>query len=175
MSRCRFVQPDVVRLFLVDVHRRALKDLQDPAKQAKLKLEDRATPEAIANAEAAIRAAEADGAFIDIKRELNAGEQRRLFAHMMRDMTVGDKVTLIPEQVGRTKVIAYLIGWSFVAADGQPVPVSESAIDNLDTETYSEITQAIDAHEEAEAEKKESARKHPTIATGSKAISESVA
>jgi hypothetical protein len=103
--RCRFVQPDIVRLTL------------------------------------------SDGDFVDVKKQLNAGEQRRLFAQMMRDMTPGEKVQLIPEQVGRTKVIAYVIGWSFRDADGKPVPVSESAIDNLDTETYQEIVKAIDDHE----------------------------
>lgn len=131
--RCRFVQPDIVRLTLTD------------------------------------------GDFVDVKKQLNAGEQRRLFAHMMRDMTPGEKVQLIPEQVGRTKLVEYVIGWSFVDAENKPVPVSESAIDNLDTETYQELIKAIDEHEAAQDAAREAARANPTGATGSKAISESVA
>lgn len=110
--RCRFVQPEIVRLSL------------------------------------------SDGDFIDVKKELTAGEQRRMFAAMMRDMTPGEKVTLNPELVGRTKLTAYVVGWSFVDAEGKPVPVSDSAIDNLDTDSYAEMVKAIDAHEAAqEAEK----------------------
>ena len=105
--RCRFVQPEIVRLPL------------------------------------------SDGDYVDVKKELTAGEQRRMFAGMMRDMTLGEKVTLNPELVGRTKVSAYVIVWSFVDAELKPVPVSDSAIDNLDTETYAELVKAIDAHEAA--------------------------
>lgn len=133
MSRCRFVQPDVVRLTL------------------------------------------SDGDFIDVKRQLNAGEQRRLFAHMMRDMTPGEKVTLIPEQVGRTKLEAYIVGWSFADAEGKPVPVSPSAIDNLDTETYAEMVKAIDDHEAVQEQEREARKQNPSVAAGSKAISESAA
>lgn len=95
------------------------------------------------------------GDFIDVKKQLNAGEQRRVFGRMVRDMTPGEKVTLDPEQVGRTKLVEYIVGWSFTGADGQPVPFSESALDNLNTETYAELIKAIDAHETAqEAERK---------------------
>jgi hypothetical protein len=116
-----------------------------------------------------------DGDFVDVKKQLNAGEQRRLFAHMMRDLSPGDKVTLIPEQVGRTKLEAYIVGWSFVDADGKPVPVSPSAIDNLDTETYAEMVKAIDDHETQQEKEREARRANPNTATGSKATSGSVA
>lgn len=133
MSRCRFVQPDIVRLPL------------------------------------------SDGDFIDVKRELNAGEQRKLFAGMVRDGVIpGEKTVLDPEQVGITKLVAYLVGWSLVDAKGAPVPVSEAALKNLDVETYTEIMTAVDTHE-TEQEAKRALAKNPESATGSKATSESVA
>ena len=87
------------------------------------------------------------GDYIDIKRELNTGEQRRVFARMARDMTPGQLTKLDPAQVSHARVVEYLIGWSFVDAAGKPVPLSESAIDNLTPESYTEIREAIDQHE----------------------------
>jgi hypothetical protein len=133
MGRCRFVQPDVVRLSL------------------------------------------SDGDFIDAKRELNAGEQRRVFSRMVRDMTPGEKLTLKADEVGRTKLSEYIVGWSFTDVDGKPVPVSDSAIDNLDTDTYAELVKAIDEHEAAETAKREARLKNRASASGSKTISESAA
>jgi hypothetical protein len=88
-----------------------------------------------------------EGDFIDVKRELTAGEQRMVFSGLVRDMQYGEKIRLVPEQVGLTKLLAYLVGWSFVDADGKPVPVSETAINALDSETYAEMVAVIDAHE----------------------------
>jgi hypothetical protein len=69
MARCRFVQPDVVRLPL------------------------------------------SDGDFIDVKRELSAGEQRRMFAGMvLHGVVPGEKTLLDPERVGITKMVEYLVG-----------------------------------------------------------------
>ena len=168
-KRCRFVQPEVVRLFFVDVHKRAYQQLLDAT-------DPKATPEALAAAEAKITEAEEDAHYIDIKKQITAGEQRLMFAGMMRDMTPGEKVVLDPKQVGRTKVSAYLIGWSLTDAEERPVPVSDSAIDNLDPETYAEIVESIDAHEAAlDAEREAYRAKNHTGATGSKAISASVA
>jgi len=169
MPPCRFIQPEVVRLFLVDVHRRAHQALIDTK-------EATPTPEALATAEAKIAEADADAHFIDIKKRITAGEQRLMFAGMMRDLTPGEKVVLDPKYVGRTKVSAYVIGWSLVDADGKAVPVSDSAIDNLDPETYAEIVESIDAHEAALDAAREAFRsKNPSGATGSKATSPSVA
>jgi hypothetical protein len=88
-----------------------------------------------------------DGDYIDIKKELNAGENRRVFGRLVKDMRAGEAVTLEPEQVGLTKIVEYLIGWSFTDNDGRPVDLSEGAINNLDQDTYREISDAIDSHE----------------------------
>lgn len=160
MGRNRFVQPDMVRIYLVDVHRRHLADLLDATKQNALEPEKRAKPADIDAAKARLAAAEEDQAWIEIKRELNAGENRRVFGRIVKDMRAGEKVTLDPEQVGLTKLVEYLLGWSFTDANGKPVDVTEGAINSLDQDTYAEITQAIDMHEEAV--NGERARKKPS-------------
>jgi len=88
-----------------------------------------------------------DGDYIDIKKELNAGENRRVFGRLVKDMRAGEAITLEPEQVGLTKIVEYLIGWSFTDGDGRSVDLSEGAINNLDQDTYREISDAIDSHE----------------------------
>ena len=122
MARCRFVQPDVIRLPL------------------------------------------SDGDYIDVKKELNAGEQRRVFSRLVKAMHFSEKPEIDPEQVGLSKVVEYLVGWSFADAQGKPVPVSEAAISNLDGETYGEIVKAIDAHDEAVTQERET-RKNETADT----------
>jgi hypothetical protein len=89
------------------------------------------------------------GEWVDVKAELNAGEARRIFATLVKTMNVGEVTTLDPEKVGLTKVVEYVVGWSLLGADGRPEPVSESAIDGLDQDTYREIVEAVDAHDAA--------------------------
>jgi hypothetical protein len=96
-----------------------------------------------------IRVPLSGGEWIDVKKELNAGEARRIFATLVKTMNVGEVTTLDPEKVGLTKVVEYVVGWSLLGTDGRPEPVSESAIDGLDQDTYREIVDAVDAHDVA--------------------------
>jgi hypothetical protein len=50
-----------------------------------------------------------------------------------------------------------------------PVPVSESALKNLQSETYTEIMTAIDTHENEQEQKRELAKQNPTTPTASAA------
>jgi hypothetical protein len=88
--------------------------------------------------------------WIDVKKRLNAGESRKMFARVVKDMTPGEKTTLDPEFVGLTKLLAYVVGWSFTGFDGKVVPFSQSAIDDLDPDLYAEMIKAIDQHIEAQ-------------------------
>ncbi len=115
-GRCRFVQPDVVRLAL------------------------------------------SDGDWIDVKKELNAGESRKVFTRLVKAMHFNEKAEVDPDQVGLSKVVEFLVGWSLVDAQGKPVPVSEAAINNLDAATYAEVVKAIDAHEAAGEAAREEAK-----------------
>ncbi len=60
--RCRFVQPEIVRLYLAE------------------------------NAD-----------YIDVKKELTAGEQRHIFSGIVKAMHLGEKTTLDPDQVGKNQ------------------------------------------------------------------------
>jgi hypothetical protein len=100
-----------------------------------------------------------DGEYVDVKQELTAGEQRRIFSQLVKEMHAGEKTVLDPEQVGKTKLLEYIVGWSFLGLDGQPAPVCESTIDCLDTDTYRELVDAVDAHE-LRSEQARAARKN---------------
>jgi len=83
--------------------------------------------------------------WLDVKAELNAGEQREMFASMRR--AVDNRSELDPTLIVRARMTAYILGWSFTMPNGEPAPVTPAAFDNLDLETSSEIRDAIDAHE----------------------------
>lgn len=105
------------------------------------------------------RIAISGGRWIEIKRELNAGENRRMFARQIRDYSQLDgRPQYDPEQVGFARVVAYLLSWS-LEQEGERVPVTEAAIDALDQPTYTEILKAIDRHEER-VEKERTAEKN---------------
>jgi len=107
-----------------------------------------------------------DGAYIDVKQRLNAGQQRRVFGRMVKTMQAGEKITLDPEQVGISRVLEYLVGWSFESG-GVPVPVTEEAVNNLDPDVYEEIRKTIDAHEESVAKARDEEKKVLASATAS--------
>jgi hypothetical protein len=132
MARCRFVQPDVVRLTL------------------------------------------SDGDWIDVKKELNAGESRKVFTRLVKAMHFNEKAEVDPDQVGLSKVVEFLVGWSLVDAQGKPVPVSEAAINNLDSATYAEVVKVIDAHEAAGDATREALKNEKGDENKSLAISSSV-
>ena len=93
------------------------------------------------------------GDYLDIKRRLNVGEERRVFARCVKKMVAGEQAEIDPEQVGKTRICEFILGWGgpgFVMPDGSPVEFSEAALLDLDAETYREIVDAIDAHEKAE-------------------------
>jgi hypothetical protein len=100
-----------------------------------------------------------DGDYIDVKKQLNAGEYRKVLYDQFKD-TEGDKVVLDHSKVGMVKLLAYLLGWSFVSRNNDPIPyrldqpeeIRRATIDSLDQETYRELIAAINAHEAREEE-----------------------
>lgn len=91
----------------------------------------------------------AGGEWIDVKAELNAGEARRVFSSLVKEMHAGAPMELDPEKVGLTKVVEYVVGWSLLNYQKRPEPVSESAINGLDQDTYNDIVAAVDTHDAA--------------------------
>jgi hypothetical protein len=101
-----------------------------------------------------------DGDYVDVKKQLTAGEYRRLLYDQFKDTAVGERPTLDHAKIGTSKLLAYILGWSFVSVvDQQPIPydpqdpeeLRRSALDDLlDPDTYRELIAAVDAHEARE-------------------------
>ncbi len=52
-----------------------------------------------------------NGNYLQVKKRLTSKEARKVFSGIVKTMIPGEKIELDPEQVGVTKVIAYVIGW----------------------------------------------------------------
>ena len=99
-----------------------------------------------------------DGDSVEVKKILNAGEYRQLIYGQFKESSDGEKVTLDHSKVGMAKLLAYIVGWTFIGFDGQPLPyrpdepedIRRATIDGLDQDTYRELIAAVTAHEERE-------------------------
>lgn len=100
-----------------------------------------------------------DGDYIDVEKELNAGQ----YLELLRNLA--DRKLF-------SKALAYLVGWSFTGLDGQPIPydldmpeeVRRATIGALDKATLREMSAAIDKHEAAEEAALDGKKKTPTPA-----------
>lgn len=133
-----------------------------------------------------VRLALTQGDWIEIKKRLNAGEHQDMFARMVKPVhasgngTGATPITLEvdPIQATISTAVAYLVDWSIVDDDGkllvikrQPPDVVAAKLRALDMESYTEITQAIQAHEAAVSAE----RQAPFGESASSPISASVA
>jgi len=113
-----------------------------------------------------------DGDILEVKKILNAGEYRKLIYDQFKDTPDGEKITIDHAKVGMAKLLAYIVGWTFVGINGQPLPyrpdepedIRAATIDGLDQDTYRELIAAVTAHEEREAAALEAQKKTPTTA-----------
>jgi len=182
MGRSFFVQPETMRLNLADVHRRAIEELiaTNPKKLSQKDLDKE-----IESLDAKAQAIE--GNYIEVKKRLTVGEQRHIFARMVRDFRPGEQPTLDPTQVGISKVIEYLTAWGgpgFVDEDGRavkfPKPIAstfkdrESLLSQLHGDVYNDISAAIDWHETEQAREWSEEKNGTDGAKSSAAISPSV-
>jgi hypothetical protein len=86
-----------------------------------------------------------EGDYLDVNKELNAGQYLEL-------------LTALVDRKPFAKAIAYLVSWSLVGLNGQPLPYDldlpeeerRATIGALDKNTVREITVALDRHEAAE-------------------------
>ena len=115
------------------------------------------------------------GQFIHIKDRLNAGELEDLHAKWQPLIKGGQGVELQTRAVRFSKVIAYLLDWSFVDEDGNPVEVTDGAIESLDPQVFTEIHRLIEAHETQRDAEVAALKADPPGATESSAILQSVA
>lgn len=114
-----------------------------------------------------------DGDVVDVKKVLNAGEYRKLIYDQAKDTPDGPVVD--HSKIGLAKLLAYIVGWSFVGFDGQPIPyrpdepeeIRRATIDSLDQDTYRELIAAVIAHEERDEAQKKSPTSAPPLSTTS--------
>ena len=115
------------------------------------------------------------GDWLLVKKHLTAGESRQVLSRMMRLGADGPNID--PVLVGLSKMATYLLDWSITDADDKPVVIRDqpyeviaNALDALDYESYVEIKDAVEAHEDAmqavrDLEKKQWDGSKPSSAT----------
>lgn len=122
----------------------------------------------------------ANGDTLTVKKRLSAGEHRELLARMSYIAADGTRKF---DNLNRGLAMAqsYLIDWSLTDAAGNAVEIRGMSVDaltaalnNLTTEDFNEIRDAIDAHEVATDQERADAKKKTTAgATASDPISPS--
>lgn len=119
------------------------------------------------------------GEWLLVKRRLTAGEQRHAFARIVKRMNVGERMELDPEATGLAKMVVYLLDWNLRDDEGaivpirdQPEAVVEAALLGLDPESFREIHDAIQAHEDRQLAALAEEKKRRAGGSGLSVISE---
>jgi hypothetical protein len=108
------------------------------------------------------------GFFVDVTRELNAGEYF-------------DLQVALADRRAYAKVLAYVVGWSLLGPDDQPLPYSldldetvrRDTVRNLKVPTVRELLAVIDKHEKAQEAASQEKKTAPATAPSSSAPSSS--
>lgn len=96
--------------------------------------------------------------FINVKRELNAGEYRAMLAGQYKESVIpdgpngkegGTRMVVDLDRMGLTKILAYGLDWSFVDLDDKPMELTEDTVKSIDVAWFREVLAAVDAHHEA--------------------------
>ena len=128
-----------------------------------------------------IRLTISDGDYIDVKKRLNHGEYDDHLARIAPYQTPGEPIRMETRQIRTSKVLAYLLGWS-LTHKSKPIPMAPDMPENarldvlnsLDRQTFTEIHQAISAHEDKSDAEAEAAKNGQGGGNGSSAISPSL-
>jgi hypothetical protein len=99
-----------------------------------------------------------DGDWVLVRRELTFGQQRRLAAAGLTGIDTaaptGERLRVDLAAFDIEKLVTWVMDWSFTDEDGTHLDVSRERIEALTPETAREITEALDAHIEAQEGKK---------------------
>lgn len=90
-----------------------------------------------------------DGDWIEVKERLTYVENQRLYGGMVRSINTNQDINELGVDVARFNILrleTWIVDWSFRDEHDKPVPVSRSAIENLDPDSAREIDAAIDRH-----------------------------
>lgn len=108
-----------------------------------------------------------EGQWIEVKRRLTVGEERKAMAGLIAEVRPDGRVTPNMDMLGKAEAMSYLVDWSLRKEDGSPIRIDTdakmgAAIDLLDPDKFKIISEAITAHIDAmkkalEQEKNESA------------------
>jgi hypothetical protein len=125
---------------------------------------------------AAVKLPLSDGDWVLVHAELTYGQQRRLATAGISGMPAalaeqgqGQRLTVDYAAFEIERLVTWVMDWSFVDADGQPVHLSREAIEALEPDTAAELHQALDRHIEGLEAKKAP----PSSTTNSRATSSS--
>lgn len=112
-----------------------------------------------------IRLTISNGDWLLVKRRLSFGDQRAAFARLYTTDPDGT-VRRNPTGLGVAQVAAYLLDWNLTDDAGRPVVICGvstdelmAALDQLSPEDFTEIREAIEAHEAATLAAIEDAKK----------------
>lgn len=115
------------------------------------------------------------GDWLLVKRHLTAGEQMQMFDWMIRE-----NGELHRSRMGLSKIVTYLLDWSFDDADDQPLVIRdqpaarvEEILLALPTEEFAEVLKAITEHDAAMNEVRDREKKDRATAIASSPISPS--
>jgi hypothetical protein len=109
----------------------------------------------------------ADGDWIEIKKQLNVGEDRRYRAAGLKRLTgapgsASASVDVDWAELALARVTTYLVDWSFKDGNGKSLPYTSASVPNLSPESFEEIDQAIVGHIEEMADAKKASGGSPT-------------
>jgi hypothetical protein len=108
-----------------------------------------------------------DGQWIDVKKTLTAGEEKAYRSAGFKRVSQrqddnANEVDIDWQAMAFARVDTYLVEWSAKKPDGKDMPLTKSAIRNLDAESFKEIDDAIVAHIDAVEEAKKTMSPGPT-------------
>lgn len=88
-----------------------------------------------------------DGDWIEVKKRLNAGEYRAMVAAQYD--TTADRMRINLEQMGLAKILAYTLAWSYVDLQGHALPVTRDTVLAIDPESFRQVLEVVERHDEA--------------------------
>lgn len=103
------------------------------------------------------------GDWIDVKKELTVGEEKRMRTAGVRRVNGQAEVDVNWAEMALARVTTYLRGWSAVDEKQRPIPVTAETVQALATEDFEAIDAAIQRHIEAVAEAKKAPSGTPTL------------
>lgn len=112
--------------------------------------------------------------WIDVRRELTFDEHQEMFARMRKQYGIGEPPVLDVTRIGRARMEAYIVAWSFTDPQGRPVMLTPAALGNLKTDMANEIRDALEMHEETVKAENEAEKNAPDGLIGSSPTSPSV-